>query len=64
VKCPTIEPKHGEPCLCAPHMTSPTCNYGECYGSATTMASCIGKSWSVSYLSCNPPPPIDAGGAP
>jgi hypothetical protein len=64
VKCPALEPTNGSACLCAAHMPSPTCNYGDCYGSPTTMATCIGTAWSVGYLSCNPPPPLDAGSGP
>lgn len=61
VKCPATEPINGSACPCGPHMPSETCSYGDCYGTPTTTAACINGAWSVSRLSCNPPPPIDAG---
>jgi hypothetical protein len=61
VACPATAPRDGDPCLCASHYAAP-CTYGDCGGTPTTTAQCDGKTntWSVSTLSCNPPPP-DAG---
>lgn len=61
VKCPVVAPKNGDPCSCAGHYAGP-CSYGDCGGTPTTTATCDAKTqtWSVSVLSCNPPPP-DAG---
>ncbi len=62
--CPVVPPQHGSSCACGTKLTAAKCNYGNCYGSPTTYASCDPgtKIWSVSQQSCNPPPPSYDGG--
>lgn len=53
--CPTEAPAEGAPCNVDP---AETCEYGDCYGVVTTTAVCNEqKTWNVTEVSCNPPPP-------
>lgn len=52
--CPAGRPTQGAPCDYPEGL--PDCTYGSCAGSPTVFASCRGGRWSVSELSCNPPP--------
>lgn len=60
--CPELPPADGSPCASECGLT-PSCGWGDCYGSPTTVGSCSGGVWHVSSVSCNPPPPVDAGAA-
>lgn len=51
--CPSVTPRHGD--VCSGDMS---CEYGaRCYDTPTTTARCTEGKWSVSHMSCNPPPP-------
>ena len=50
-------PMEGEECA----SDGDICETGDCFGSPTQMAECVGGLWRVSDLSCNPPPNPDAG---
>ena len=52
VECPATEPTPGAAC----DSSLQECNYGDCYGSPTTFASCVDGKWAISDRSCNPPP--------
>ncbi|MBX3222146.1 MAG: hypothetical protein KF795_16635 [Labilithrix sp.] len=55
VACPEKAPVEGTPCNMK---STETCEYGDCYGVATTTAICNDqKTWNVAEVSCNPPPP-------
>jgi hypothetical protein len=54
--CPLSEPLSGSACDAT---LSRTCPYGNCAGSHTTEARCVGGRWELLLLinTCNPPPP-------
>ncbi len=66
-KCPTVSPRAGDPCPCAPHLGYMACNFGLCEDDTRTYAACRGidtfdRVWTVQGFLCNPPEP-DAGDA-
>jgi hypothetical protein len=65
--CPSVAPKHGDPCTSCGDAYPESCGYGDCGGTPTIHAKCDLKTgtWSVAEMSCNPPPPpIDGGAGP
>ena len=54
--CPAEPPTQGATCT----HTGPSCGYYDCEGTPSLTADCINGHWSLSEVSCNPPP-IDAG---
>jgi hypothetical protein len=55
-QCPVEPPTQGESCT----HTGPSCGYYDCEGTPSLTADCVNGSWSLSEVSCNPPP-IDVG---
>ena len=57
--CPTEQPTSGAPCE-VPSSTS--CGYEMCNGGPAITAQCQQGEWSVQFLACNPPAPVNEGG--